>query len=301
MSDSDDTDILLLIPPNFFLTEANASLNYDSFQSQLKEKTFANASDPLIYTHSVKGSMDSSKSYFTPSKWRCEQSSYANRKYDQPNPQAAQMKSSPFAPTKLFPSSTPYVAPRPHLPYSTPPKKHDSLMLERVDRYLGECTIDENRRASDVQVRSSLVERRSIAGATENDSSGTKHMIETQGQHIQRYASKPTEDDILNSLVSNKMSDWNSGLQKSMTQNDEALISLGSVWNGDDRGKCDAATTTTSNIAFQEQELRIRHYERTIQNLQTQLKQYQDKCSDAIKMDQTKNEALARLHEDNSR
>lgn len=298
MSDSDDTDILLLIPPNFFLTEANASLNYDSFQSQLKEKNYTNASDPLIYDHSVKRSMDSSKSYFTPTKSRCEQPSFAYRKYDQPCPQAAASFSSPA--TKSFPSSTPYLAPRTHLPYSSPPKKHDSLMLERVDRYLGKCTIDENRRADDVQVRPSLVERRSDAGATQHDSSATKHMIETQAQHIQRYASKPTEDDILNSLVSNKMSDWNSGLQKSMTHNDEALISLASVWNGDDRGKCDAAATTTNN-AFQEQELRIRQYERTIQNLQTQLKQYQDKCSDAIKMDQTKNEALARLHEDNSR
>lgn len=94
------------------------------------------------------------------------------------------------------------------------------------------------------------------------------------------------------------MSDWNSGLQKSLAKNDEPLISLASVWDGDDRGKCDAITTAH---AMQEQELRIRQYERTIQNLQTQLKQYQDKCSDAIKMDQTKNEALARLHETNSR
>lgn len=301
MSDSDDTDILLLIPPNFFLTEANASLNYDSFQSQLKEKTHANASDPLIYNHSVKRSMDSSKSYFTPTKSRCEQPSFAYRKYDQPCPQAAASFSSPSIASKLFPSSTPYLAPRAHLSYPSPPKKHDPLMLDRVDRYLGKCTIEENRRPSAAEVRHSLDERRSDAGLPAHDTSATKHMIETPGQHIQRYASKPSEDDILNSLVSNKMSDWNSGLQKSMTQNDEGLISLASVWNGDDRGKCDAVTTTTTNNAFQEQELRIRQYERTIQNLQTQLKQYQDKCSDAIKMDQTKNEALARLHEDNSR
>lgn len=169
-------------------------------------------------------------------------------------------------------------------------------MLDRVDRYLSKCTIDECKRVSDAEMR------RSDPGAMAHNLSATKKVNDAPAQHIQRYTSKPTEDDILNSLVSNKMSDWNSGLQKSMTQNDEQLISLAAVWDGDERGKSDAvATTTTTTNAIQEQELRIRQYERTIQNLQTQLKQYQDKCSDAIKMDQTKNEALARLHETNSR
>lgn len=40
MSDSDDTDILLLIPPNFFLTETNLneSPNYEMFRSNLEEQ-----------------------------------------------------------------------------------------------------------------------------------------------------------------------------------------------------------------------------------------------------------------------
>lgn len=311
MSDSDDTDILLLIPPDFFLTEANASLNYDSFQSQLRERTCANASDRLIFEqsvqHSVKHPMDPSKSYFTPTKPRCEHQSFANRKYDRPSPHIAASFSSPYDSSKMYnlPSSTPYTASKSHLQYSSPPKKHDSLVLDRVDRYLGKCSIDESKRSGDTAVRTSLVERRSDVGTLAHDSSATKKVIETPANHIQRYVPKSTEDDILNSLVSNKMSDWNSGLQKSMTQNDEQLISLASVWDDDERVKCDAVTTAATAAAatnvLQEQELRIRQCERTIQNLQSQLKQYQDKCSDAIKMDQTKNDALARLHETNSR
>lgn len=308
MSDSDDTDILLLIPPDFFLTEANASLNYNSFQTQLKERTYANASDPLISEQSVQQSvnrsMDTSKSYYTPTKSKCEQHSYAYRKYDRPSPSVVtSLFSSPHDSSKYLPSSTPYVASRSHLQYSSPPKKHDSLVLDGVDRYLRKCTIDETKRASDTEVRPTLVDRRSDVATMTHDSSATKKVIEPSAQHIQRYAPKPTEDDILNSLVSNKMPDWNSGLQKSMMQNDEPLISLASVWDDDERAKCDVVSTTAAAAtnALQEQELRIRHYERTIQNLQTQLKQYQDKCSDAIKMDQTKNEALTRLHETNSR
>lgn len=309
MSDSDDTDILLLIPPDFFLTEANASLNYNSFQSQLKERTHANASDPLTFEHSVncpvKHSMDSSKSYFTPTKSKCEQPSFAYRRYDRPSPHGSTSFSTPYDSSKLYnlPSSTPYTVARPQQQYSSPPKKHDSLVLDGVDRYLRKCTIDQPKRTSDAEVRTTLTERRSNAGTTAHDSTVASKVIEPSAQHIQRYASKPTEDDILNSLVSNKMSDWNAGLQKSMTQNDEQLISMASVWEDDERVKCDVVSSTAAaaNNALQEQELRIRQYERTIQNLQTQLKQYQDKCSDAIKMDQTKNEALARLHETNSR
>lgn len=169
-------------------------------------------------------------------------------------------------------------------------------MLDRVDRYLAKCSIDE-KRVSDSEMRTSLG-----GGAI------PKKMMETSSaQQIQRYEPKPTEDDILNSLTSNKMSDWSTGLHKSMTKEDNPLINLASVWDGNERGKSEAATLTTTTTTtmttdkLQEQELRIRQYERTIQNLQTQLKQYQNKCSDAIKMDQTKNEALARLHESNSR
>lgn len=302
MSDSDDTDILLLIPPDFFLTEANASINYESFQSQLKERTYANASDPLTFDQSVQQSvqrsMDSSKSYFTPTKSKCDQQSFAYRKYERNSPHNVTSFSSSYDTSKLYnlPSSTPYIAPRSQLQYSSPPKKHDSLVLDRFDRYLAKCSIDENKRASDPGLRTSE------AAAAARESGATRKVIDQPAQHIQRYAAKPTEEEILNSLVSNKMSDWNSGLQKSTTQHDEQqLISLAKVWDGDDRGKCAAATTSTTSNALQEQELRIRQYERTIQNLQTQLKQYQDKCSDAIKMDQTKNEALARLHETNSR
>lgn len=244
--------------------------------------------------------MDASKSYLTPTKSRYDQQCLAYRRYDRPSLHytSTSSYSMPYDCNRSgdLPTSTPCVASRSTLHYSTSPKKHDSHVLDRVDRYLAKCSIDE-KRVSDSEMRTSMG-----GGAI------PKKMVETSSaQQIQRYEPKPTEDDILNSLTSNKMSDWSTGLHKSMTKEDNPLINLASVWDGNERGKSEAATLTTTTKTtmttdkLQEQELRIRQYERTIQNLQTQLKQYQNKCSDAIKMDQTKNEALARLHESNSR
>lgn len=55
MSDSDDTDILLLIPPNFFLTEThfNESPNYEMFRSNLEQRPIKSALSPRKFNKSA--------------------------------------------------------------------------------------------------------------------------------------------------------------------------------------------------------------------------------------------------------
>lgn len=58
--------------------------------------------------------------------------------------------------------------------------------------------------------------------------------------------------------------------------------------------------STYTLAKLEEESLRRKQCERTIHSLEQQIQQFQDKYSDVIKMDQTKNEAMSRLHSTNS-
>lgn len=63
-------------------------------------------------------------------------------------------------------------------------------------------------------------------------------------------------------------------------------------------GPSEKCTCTLAKL--EEESLRRKQCERTIHSLEQQIQQFQDKYSDVIKMDQTKNEAMSRLHSTNS-
>lgn len=67
MSDSDDTDILLLIPPNFFLTETHLheSPNYQMFRSSLEQRPIKTALSPRKLDKSTSIHLSHSKDLFT--------------------------------------------------------------------------------------------------------------------------------------------------------------------------------------------------------------------------------------------
>lgn len=67
MSDSDDTDILLLIPPNFFLTETNLneSPNYEMFRSSLEQRPIKSALSPRKHDKSTSFHLSHSKDLLT--------------------------------------------------------------------------------------------------------------------------------------------------------------------------------------------------------------------------------------------
>lgn len=63
-------------------------------------------------------------------------------------------------------------------------------------------------------------------------------------------------------------------------------------------GPLKKCTCTSSKL--EEESLRRKQCERTIHSLEQQIQQFQDKYADVIKMDQTKNDAMSRLHSTNS-
>lgn len=287
MSDSDDTDILLLIPPDFFLTEKSLddSLSYELFQSNLHESsmrpiTTMTSSNPH---HSHSHGMDSHcKEYFSTPTSRHITDQFKCKKY--PGKSPSMCDSHKYCDAT---SSTPYRTSNAPLPRSSmlidlTPKKNDGAVLEEIDCFLDKCTLNQPAPSSF-----------SYSNMYEPNVQSHEHQLITPKQRVPQ--TKPFEKEIVSNLSATKMSEWNSGIQKSINHDDQ-LISLTNVWEHDEpkQKTCDAA-------AFEEEKLRRRQCERSIQNLQNQLQQCQNKYSDAIKLDQTKNEAMARLHSTNSR
>lgn len=296
MSDSDDTDILLLIPPDFFFTESNLnkSLNYDLFESNLQVDSVSNIIDSSTNNSKQMDPYSNYKpTFLTPKTTKNFQEQFEYKKYETASPSMQTILHSPQSSGKCFDykatSSTPINKPNSEFKTLTLSPKNDGLILEEIDGFLEQCSIENAQKNAYDATKMNTPSRATAVQRPENTS------INSMPSNFKRYLPKSTEDDILNGLVGRKMTDWNSGLQKSQTQNDQ-LISLASVWNNDEH-----YSHSVNYTALNEEQLRRRQCERSIQNLQIQLKQYEEKYSDAIKMDQTKNEALAKLHETNKR
>lgn len=229
MSDSDDTDILLLIPPNFFLTETNESPNYEMFRSNLEQQTVKSSLSPRRFDKSSNQStsflMSQSKDLFV-------------------------------TPPKL--QYRPYNEPSPAISLS-----HCNRSFERI-------------------------------GMTEYDSTG-KCVPNRRSSSPLRRSNINRDFERVENLSSKKMSDWKTSVDEPRPADD--LVSLTNVWNTN----LDFRNTATHSTEFEEERLRRRQCERNISILQSQLNQYQNKFTDVIKIDQAKNDTLAKLHDTNSR
>lgn len=280
MSDSDDTDILLLIPPDFFVNESklNSSIDYNLFESKLQEKTLTtslgcsrnsgtNKMDPLN---------SSLRSFHTPHS-RCHHQSLEYRRFDRVSP-VTQFTSPSAARFTDVPSSTPFGIHKSH--------SCDDRGIGEVDRHFSSVSLG-NR-----------MEPMLLPDAIGNMNPSSHFPKSPADNNLQRYSSKPTEDDILKSLTSNRMTDWNSGLLKS-AEKSERLIDMTAMW-GKEENKLNASA---SNKVQQESDsqLRIKQLERTVETLQSRLRQCEAKHSDAQKMEHSKNDALKHLHAANAR
>lgn len=291
MSDSDDTDILLLIPPDFFLTEQSIddSLSYELFQSTLQGsamRPIATTANSGNLTNKYMYGMDSHCSEHcttSPPKNLSDQFKY--KRYSAPSsilsdPHASHYSNRCSDPT----SSTPYRASAPILIESTP-KKNDGKVLQEIDSFLDKCSLNQNR---------SSPYRKTYDSQTKIDAAGihTSDFNTPQQYRSEKVEPKSLEKEIVTNLSATKMSEWNSGLKN----HDEQLINLAKIWELSEK-----KNLSSDSAELEEERLRRRQCERSIQNLQQQLQQYQSKYSDAIKLDQTKNEAMARLHSTNSK
>lgn len=236
MSDSDDTDILLLIPPNFFLTETNESPSYDMFRSNLEQPVIKSSLSPRRHDKSTNCLLSHSKDLFvTP-----PQLTY--RPYNEPSP--------------------------------TMNVSHCSRSIE--------------------------FERLDCIGSTDYDRSPEKCTPNRKSSSPLRRPHNLNRDindriDRVDSLSSKKMSDWKSNVD--VPRQYEDLVSLNNVWNNN----LDFRNTNSHSTELEEERLRRRQCERNISNLQSQLNQYQNKFTDVIKIDQSKNDTIAKLHSTNSR
>lgn len=293
MSDSDDTDILLLIPPNFFLTEEslNASLNYDHFESKLQEKSQSLCCEH--YCHSASFQTNPSDSKMRKSPFACEilrksdlcddRRSLQYRHFDRSSPPSTTKFTSPSLRQcnyNQLSSSTPFES------VSMRNNRSDELSRELSKKVY----VDPHFTPSQSETKLRFSDGMNVAFPD------SKHIeMNTPTQNITRFSMKPTEDDILKSLTSTKMSDWNSGLQKSIGKNDE-LIDLTAVWNREEnKSKINERTN------YQSREGVLREQEEDAQDCMYQQRKQRQAEEKSSKLDQTKNDALKHLHAANAR
>ncbi|XP_055316887.1 coiled-coil domain-containing protein 39 [Sitodiplosis mosellana] len=234
MSDSDDTDILLLIPPNFFLTETNESPTYDMFRSNLEQPTVKTSLSP--------------------------------RRLD---------KSTNQSPNYLLSHSKDLFVTPPQLKYRPYNEPSPTMNLSHCNRSI-EC------------------ERLNCIRPTECDPIPTKSGPNLKASSPLRRSSLNRDFERIEHFSSKKMSDWKTTIDEPRQHDD--LVSLTNVWNNN----LDFRSTTNHSTELEEERLRRRQCERNISSLQSQLNQYQNKFTDVIKIDQAKNDTIAKLHDTNS-
>lgn len=242
MSDSDDTDILLLIPPNFFLTEShlNESPNYEMFRSSLEQPGRRASLSPR----------------------RCDKS-------------ANQSHSLVLSQSKDLFTTPPQLKYR---PYNEASPTMNISNFHRSSERLNCMGMNELATGRYEVVDRHMPNRRSSSPIARANTSINK---EFQGESVGHLSSK-------------KMSEWK---WSDEPRNHDELISLTNVWNNN----LDFKSTVNHSTELEEEKLRRRQCERNISLLQSQLNQYQNKFSDVIKIDQAKNDTLAKLHDTNSR
>lgn len=252
MSDSDtNTDVLLLIPPDFFLVDSSdnesdlnsiRSNNIGAFapkqmytNSNCSELQSINARLSTIENCFATGSSDiTSISTSTTVKPR----NYLNFLNEMDH---KGMES----PSKLN-HSTPKYSRRLSSEYNSPNRKNDGNVLKDIDRFL-------------------LDNKRSV----ENN---------------------PIRDfDLANKALMKH----NFMMENNKNRDDEPLMSLNEMWG--------SGGQSNEHFSIQEERLRREHCEKSIQVLQSKCLEYQQKISVAIKIDKTKDDALSKLHENNTR
>lgn len=282
MSDSDDTDILLLIPPNFFLTETNLNespTNYEMFRSNLEQ------SQPIkpttLATRSSPGNQNN-KSITQSSS--VQQLSHGSK----------DIGCGGMVPT------TPTQYQLKYRPYGDGPCS-SSAPANNMSRFHHRSCDAPLHYIGSSDVLNSMYDEAEKLMANRSFSSPLRPRPTTAANIGMEFPS-----ERVTCLSSKKMSDWKMSQEATtMTataapgtrKQDDDLISLANVWNSN----LDFKSNTNASTELEEERLRRRQCERNITLLQTQLNQYQNKFSDVIKIDQAKNDTLTKLHNTNSR
>lgn len=306
MSDSDDTDILLLIPPDFFVTDSNLdeSVKYDQTDASLIQSINTTPKRGAAKNILVNGNstiMD--KQYHHSSNYRMSPPMGTIKKQNT----YSGLNTCHLTSHSKGDHAESYC----ELNRKTPARKTEDNYLREIDNYLAGYS----NAGSKLEDINSILLSNGITPLSFTNSKkalakpdGNATPRPTPVKNVYQETQKPSRNDdmrpaayesdvVARNFDAGRMSDWNFALQQQNDrENDEQLVNLNQIWNGDNIEKplLDAED-------INEEQLRRRQFERQIQSMQDQIKEYQEKFSVTIKMDQTKNEALTRLHETNSR
>lgn len=255
MSDSDtNTDVLLLIPPDFFLVDSsdNESTDLISFRSNNTGAFLAPPRSKQMYTNSNSSELQSINARLSTiencfatgsSDITSISTSTTVKPRNYLNFLNEMEHKSMDSPTKLN-HSTPKYNRRLSSEYS-PNRKNEVNALKDIDRFL-------------------LDNKRSV----ENN---------------------PIRDfDLANKALMKH----NFMMENNKNRDEEPLLSLNEMWGSSGQNE---------HFSLQEEKLRREHCEKSIQVLQSKCLEYQQKISVALKIDKTKDDALSKLHDNNTR
>lgn len=314
MSDSDDTDILLLIPPDFFLAENSfrensggdllmsfSSIDFSSTAKPINSfRSYSNCSSQnnqlLIIDRKISDLERESAS--------CQNKLLAsNEEGEGCKNQLCNCTANNSFDTTIYCKMN-GSSPRKQLNYSTPkqqqngeirnhklsldfgvtPRENDKFLKE-IDYFLD----DSNTHTS--------VSHNMMVRPTQQSNNVHSLAVETLKRHNSMLQDENNRNEkeyhqtIGNNynLPRNSMKETNG---QQYNREEPPLISLSQLWGAD--GNAETST-------MQEERLRRQHCEREIQALQTRLLEYQQKISVAMKIDNSKDEAIGRLQKTNSR
>lgn len=306
MSDSDDTDILLLIPPDFFVAESlNSSMKYDIPNVGIIQpiETTPNRGGNQNILANVRSPRMDNRSHRTSPSASCakKHSTYNNFNTNEVTTKTPTKRSddnylreidnylagSPKNGSKLNDINAILLS-NGITPLAFGEKRSSALgpnALTQPSAQKSNAKHDAYNSRNDMETNSRRNELESNSKRNEIETNSRRNEVERNTSHL--------TDSVVRQLDGGRMSDWSLALQQNCAAHQgEQLVNLNQIWGSDKQAN-------TGDIV--EEQLRRRQCERQIQNLQNQIKEYQEKFSVAIRIDQTKNEALTRLHETNSK
>lgn len=329
MSDSDDTDILLLIPPNFFVANAEEQLLLDDLKV-LQRRQFRSLQDNNCLTRDFQamdlidckahdstmmppppsGTTTSAYQYLSPARkteindintklhhMEREEMVYVDSPSDISSISAHTVR------TQLGPSR----ANREPIGmvHSTPKNMSSSFKDQRQHQHSKNKNYNHKPLSKENDVLLEIDNFLLNDGMQNNvehwQQSNTNGCSKNQSLHLMDCQdlpkNHPTQASTLAAALTSEKSHCSGGNYQ-MSQVDNNLISLSEIW-----GKSGQATTiaASSQSNLKEEQLRRQHLEKTVRQLQARLLEYQQRLSVAVEVDRTKDNALNMAQMENKR
>lgn len=252
MNDSDETDLLLLIPPDFFMAQPSSvqspgdAFDEDDIGSSVSAPMYRRFQtgdakfNPNLNHSNAKASTVEQESFRTGSMHNHDEL---------------------WASGKKFVHSTPKVDVS-TVAWRSSSKGEADPVIREIDRFLMSTSDGEGKYFKGTQVANGNEK-------TEDTSRTLKGRTSMGGERMSTGFTSPSVQ------------------RKLLPADDELLMSLSSLWGRQDR------TPDSSSLGVQEERMRRKHCEQTIQVLQQKVLEFEQKIAVAIKVDRRKDEVLA--------